>query len=376
MIAFIYLIPLLTCVILYATTGSYYGVGEYLGVVAGSMAFTGLLHWLLYRYRVKCYEYLGSYISRVRHEDAWTEIQEYYETETNSKGESRQVKKKRYIYHPEEWYYYTSIGSCFSSSQSTYDYVRNLWGTPCYDESIYGSEIKGGVRYYQEYYYSDFLEGCKSRDPFEDAETFKTMIPVTEKHKYTNKIKSSNSIFRFEKISKEEAEELGLKEYPSEDTDISPFLGKKVSVLEDASYRLLNAYYGSPYQIRFFILFFDSKKHDISTAEKQRAYWCGGNKNEFVMCLGVNDDNVDWCKAFSWMDSPVLATKVEDYFRSNPKLELMELLDWLRDNLKYWKRKEFADFDYINVSLSPTQYWIAFIATCLMNILIFSLMVS
>ena len=52
------------------------------------------------------------------------------------------------------------------------------------------------------------------------------MIPITEEHSYVNKIKNSNSIFRFEDISRKTATELGLWDYPDNyGYDMSPILG-------------------------------------------------------------------------------------------------------------------------------------------------------
>ncbi len=368
MIALLYLIPIFTCITLYSLSGDFFDWKVYASVVAGSMAITGLMHWLMYRHRVGATEFLGSFVYELRHDDAWTEVEEYYETRTDSKGNTYEVKRKRYIHHPEEWHLYTSIGSCISITHSYYEHLAEVWQTRCHLGNIYGSDIVGGVRYYQEYHYDDVLNSCSSHNPFKDVRVFKTMEPITEEHRYVNKIRNSNSIFKFEKISKDEAEQIGLWDYPElSGLDMSPILGLNVDNKTDAYYRLLNAYYGSHYQIRFFFLFYDSTKYDIDIVEKQRAYWYGGNKNEFVVCIGHKDGVVDWCRAFSWMDEPVFAVKLEGYLRDNPTLDMMKMHSWICSNLSHWKRKEFSDFDYINIELSPLQYWIAFAVTCLAN---------
>lgn len=369
MVVLLYLIPLLTCGVLYAISGTDYDWYIYVLIVGGSMLPTGLIHWLMYRHRTSAKEYLGSFIYSIRHDDAWTEIQEYYEEVRDSKGNVRRVKRRRHIYHPEYWMFYTSIGSSEYISGSSYDYIRKLWRTPCHHESIFGFNIVGGVRHYQTYEYSDLLDCLPSDNPFENETVFNTMIAITEQHRYTNKLRNSNSIFRFEDISREKANELGLWNYPAiERFDMSPILGVDVDSKIGQHFRLLNAYYGALYQIRFFIIFFDSATQGVEIAEKQRAYWKGGNKNEFVICLGISNDKVDWCHAFSWMDEPVLSVKLENYFHSHPELDLMKLHHWLRWHLNDWKRKEFSDFNYINVDLSPTQHWWAFFITCAINV--------
>lgn len=115
------------------------------------------------------------------------------------------------------------------------------------------------------------------------------------------------------------------------------------------------------------MIFFDSSTHGVEIAEKQRSYWKGGNKNEFVVCLGISKGIVEWCHAFSWMDEPVLSVKIEDYFRTNPTLDLMALHRWLREHIGDWKRKQFSDFKYIRVELNTLQYWSLFALTIAAN---------
>ena len=368
MVAFLYLLPLLSCVVLFALTGGFYEWWVYALVVGGSMAFTGLIHWLMYRYRTHSKEYLGSFIYSIRHDDAWIERQEYTERVSDGKGGYKEVRRVRYIHHPDEYRYYTSIGTLYYFNRGDYNKIRHLWGTPCHHEQIYGSHIKGGVRYYQTYEYSDLLDELPTSDPFESRKVYRTMIPITEEHSYVNKIKNSNSIFRFEEISSKTASEMGLWDYPDDyGYDMSPILGLDVDAAIDDKYRMFNAYYGAIHQIRLFVLFFDSATQGVDIAEKQRAYWKGGNKNEFVICLGISKGKVGWCHAFSWMDEPVLSVKIEDYFRSNPILDMAKLLEWLREHLCDWKRKEFSDFKYIKVELNTLQYWSLFVLTIAAN---------
>lgn len=350
-------------------TGSYYEWHVYALVVGGSMAFTGFIHWLMYRHRTRTKEYLGSFIYSIRHDDAWVERQEYTERVSDGKGGYKEVRRVRYIPHPDEYSYETSIGNSYDFSRSEYDEICRLWGTSCHHGQITGSHIKGGVRFYQTYEYNDLLCKLPTSDPFENRTVHRTMIPITEEQSYVNKIKNSNSIFRFEDISRKSAAEMGLWDYPDNyGYDMSPILGLDVDGTTDEQFRLFNAYYGAKHEFRLFLIFFDSSQQGIEIAEKQRSYWKGGNKNEFVVCLGISNGIVDWCHAFSWMDEPVLSVKIEDYFRTNPTLDLMALHGWLREHLDEWKRKEFSDFKYIRVGLNTLQYWSLFVLTIAANV--------
>ena len=57
----------------------------------------------------------------------------------------------------------------------------------------------------------------------------------------------------------------------------------------------------------------------------------------------------------------------ETWFINNPVLDLEAYATWLHDNIHMWKRKEFADFKYLGVNLSPTAKWIVSILTIVLT---------
>ena len=54
---------------------------------------------------------------------------------------------------------------------------------------------------------------------------------------------------------------------------------------------------------------------------------------------------------------------VQGILINNPVLDLEAYATWLHDNIHMWKRKEFADFKYLGVNLSPAARWIVSILT-------------
>jgi hypothetical protein len=124
------------------------------------------------------------------------------------------------------------------------------------------------------------------------------------------------------------------------------------------------------------VLLFDASQ-GVGVALKQQSYWKGGNKNEFVVCLGVDYGDipqsmlhdrkatVKWCKAFSWCDAPTLESATESWFIANSELRLDSYAAWLRDHLGLWKRKEFSDFKYLGVTLSPGRQAVVAVVTTL-----------
>ena len=101
-----------------------------------------------------------------------------------------------------------------------------------------------------------------------------------------------------------------------------------------------------------------------------------GNKNEFVVCLGMKNDSVAWVNAFSWCDMPKLEIKTRNYFISNPILNIYEYGQWLNKNITdNWQRKEFKDFKYINVELSKTQSIWLLVITIIFNLIVSALLI-
>lgn len=131
--------------------------------------------------------------------------------------------------------------------------------------------------------------------------------------------------------------------------------------------RWLNGYYGERKQFRVFVLFFMNKPEEI--VEKQRSYWQGGNKNELVVCVGIDKNkNVKWCNAFSWCDSPVVGVKSRDWFMSNP-VNLEKYAEYIGPIVeREWRRKNFEDFDYLTIELTDGQYWAIIILLLIFNI--------
>lgn len=203
---------------------------------------------------------------------------------------------------------------------------------------------------------------------------------------YINYVLNSNSIFRQQSVSADEAATLGLIDYPSHDSrlfDHNVILGSpklpqwvKFSNRTQHAFQLINAFAGQRRQIHIFILVFDASQ-DVATALKQRAYWNGGNKNEFTVCLGVDFSATDstsggaedsratvrWCKAFSWCDIPKLESATESWFIEHRELSLGDYAEWLGQHLNLWKRKNFSDFKYLGINLSTTRKTILAIAT-------------
>lgn len=356
MIWIVYLIPLTTLVVLMLLTQSqdYWGYAI-MATIATVLLY--LIHYLFKRYHNSSTEYHGSYVVYATYYEEWNELVVYYETisepYTDSNGRTafrtRQVRRTRVDYHPPYWTWTTNTGRVESISRSNYNELLHMWG---------GKEefIDMNRNYHT-------IDGDAYRCHWNEVES--SCITLTHKESYINPLKHSNSVFRYKKVSRQEATDLELHNYPPISyNDQEAIVGDKFEPRVHERFRFINAIEGMRRQIRIYILVFDSKKHHVEVAQRQRAYWNGGAKNEFVICLGMDQDKVDWCHTFSWMDQPTLGVKVEGYFLENNTPDMMHFSNWLGQNLDLWKRKEWKDFKYLGLKLSTTQQILLFIAAC------------
>lgn len=371
MIAFAYLIPALACLLLHFGFRYDGAWTAYAWIFGCGEVTVGLLHWAFYRSLTSYEEFLGSRVSSIHYEAPWTEIVVRYETKTDGKGRTQTVRRVSYVYHPERFYFYSTLGTIYSTGVSFFEEIKDLWGVEARRDRWRGAHILGGVRTGHHYNFNDLDNGRLS--------DIRYWIPVTESHHYKNKIRCSNSIFKFEKISKERAEELGLIDYPKIIRYDAPAVISKdfeIPTQADFMFRRFNAGIAPDSQMRLYILLFDWQK-GIGISELQRAYWQGGNKNEFVVCIGIDTNGmVHWARAFSWADEQYLEVEVARWLMNRKTLDWETLYQWLENNVSRWKRKEFKDFDYIHVSL-PLKHFIWILFFCILeNALLLYLFIS
>lgn len=364
MLILIYSLPFIIAVLLLIFFRNQVTWFEYIGLIIISMLFTLMFRGIFVSINESDTEYWGGYMTKIRHYDDWDEwvhrtctrkVLKGYDKDGNPEYDEEEYDCSYRDYHPERWTYTDNYGS-----------EHYFWDKEEFDRAMaeLGYPKMVFVDMHRHYYTKD----GDAQDYYWDG-TFENSRTLTTWHTYTNKVIASRSIFRFEDIDKEKAKELGLFEYPEiQDYDQKSLLGVRLDRLTMKKIKYLNGTFGSKYQFRIYILVFKDKPLVIS--EQQKSYWQGGNKNEFILCLGYNTKThkIDWCNPFSWCDSPKLEVATKRYFREHPNLNLMGYCKWLEKNINLWKRKEFKDFDYIDVEMSDGQTTTLFIIILLLDI--------
>jgi hypothetical protein len=141
-----------------------------------------------------------------------------------------------------------------------------------------------------------------------------------------------------------------LFEYPNVvDFYQTPFLLGLEDGGADRKLALWNARNSRDKQCR--LIFAVYRNESLDTAMKQENYWQGGNKNEFIVAIGLNDENkVNWCHIISWTERELLKAEVRDYIAQQETFDLMKSIDWVGEKVKSdFVRKRFRDFNYLTV---------------------------
>lgn len=362
----VYIIPFVTAIILFLFFRKRVVWWEYIVLIIPSILFTVLVKWIMVETNSSDIEYLGTYVNQITYYEPWNELVEVRHEEEYVSGhdsDGNPIYSTRVWYTTEvrnhsEYYTYKTPHAMFETeiSKNLYDKIKNRFATRAQFKDMHRDyHTKDGDAYITIY------DG-----------TIEHLYDVAVTNRYRNKISAnqSHTIFKMIDISKKEADSLGLYEYPDiRELNQNPIIGRTVSFEENQMIRYINATRGKRNQFRMFVLFFNES--ELEKSELQKSYWQNGNKNEFVLCLGMRGDSVVWTNAFSWCDIPKLEVMSRNYFIARPKLDLYEYGQWLEKEIdENWTRKEFSDFNYINIELSDGQYIALLILTIIFNILI------
>ena len=299
-------------------------------------------------------EIWNTYLTEATYYEAWNEYihKTCCSTCKDSKGNSYECNCHPcdYVeYHPAYWEAKDNTGRTVSIGSDRYAFLCGLWQNKAFREMHRPSYTIDGDAY----------------DTKKDT-VFDHLIPYTSTHIYENRVKCSKSVFNFAEVDSEDVKDYKLFNYPSNvNFNYNPILGYNDPA---ASLKLqrYNAQLGSWKQVHMLILVF--KDQPVKAAVMQEGYWKGGNKNEFILCIGVKNTSITWAKVISWTEVDELKVRVEKEVQGMP-LNMGKIVDYMVGEVKMkFQRKHFRDFSYISVEPTMTAIWIALAITLLTTV--------
>lgn len=316
-------------------------------------------------------EYNGHLVTSARYYESWNTWVDQTCTETyacgsDSKGNTQYCTRTYDCSYCDDnsaqWIAYTQDGKSFQISQERYNQLKARWSaTPAFVELNRRIVHHGRCG----------VDG----DAYEirwDGQILTSENAVTE-ITYINILKQNHSAFSYLPMSDEEADSLGLYRYPSIHSlyKQSAILSTKFIVPDSIKIKLqyINSILGPVNKVKIFTLLFVNRPYDI--AVKQEQYWQNGNRNELVVCIGIDSvGNINWTYPFSWCDNKRIIVDTRDDIGN------MEVLDLNRLHVIYYKNvkeffhyKSFEDFNYMQFEPTNRQLRFVYIITAIITIL-------
>lgn len=363
-------IPLLTVIILAIFFNKRMAWWEYLMVFCAPLLLIGAMKLGVEDAQVRCTEYWGAYLTKATYYEYWNEwITEtcYREVAcgTDSEGNTEYCTESYDCSHEEDhppyWEVTNSIGETYSVDQAYFERLCQLWGNKTF------------VDMHRDFY---TVNGNAYTATFD--KNYEHTITTTSTHTYENRVQASHSVFNFREFKKGEAQQLGLYEHPPVSGFYQPAVLGPLSSSPDCKYiDFCNAYMGSPSKFRMYILTWQGKGQDI--AVQQEAYWKGGNKNEVVVCIGLDSTGKkpEWCRVFGWTKNEDLKINLRDavvnnhpgYPGDNDNVDLRFIagatMGWVEGKVV---RRDFREFSYLTVDPPTSAVVWTFILTALLSI--------
>jgi len=365
------IIPTLTSILLYMFWSRKVVLLEFLALFACSFIGVGIVKLIADNSNTTDTEFWNGTKNEVRYYEAWDEevpcrhpvyCTRYYECNCDENGSNCSTCSEEYVcgyehaydvdYHPQYWMLYTTLGN-WSISQNEYNRLKNIYGNNKFvDQHRTYHSIDGDA-------YSSVWNGELDK-----------LEMVSDSRTYTNRVQASSSVFNFPEVTADEKARYKLFDYPKIINNRQDHILGIVDKSAEKRMDILNGLLGPKKQVTAFILVF--KNATISAANLQEAYWKGGNKNEFIVCIGLDKSNkANWCKVISWTEVAEPKITVRNFILQQDTFNLSKIADYMYTELDTkFKRKHFKDFEYLSIPMTPGQLLAALITSAILNILI------
>lgn len=351
----------------------------YLLIFLVPMAIVPAMIFVNFKYQTHDVEYWGGFVQKVEFYEEWNEYVKKTCSDQDLVGfddEGNGIYVTTYYdcsyidFHPARYIATDNNGIRYNVTKSFYDHHVIVTGQK-------PKKIDLGRHYHT-------IDGDKFvlTMPIEGGKA----IPIFSEHVYENRAQASTMFPRVENNTKDQYDLFDyphyLKNHPTRFPTILDQKSKGIfkdyeGEFDQEQWRYLNAELGKPYQIRIWVLLFRNQPKEA--AQYQEYYWAGGNKNELVICIGVNDDDmVLWCQPFCWspndhIGNNILKDNISRHVApaETKELNLSELSGYVKGQVKKnWKRKPFAELN--NIEIKPSV-WVC-VGTSIINTIMCGLM--
>jgi Ca2+/Na+ antiporter len=315
------------------------------------------------QHRTNDTEYWNTTITKAEYYEAWDEwIDETCEdctTDDDGNTECTTYDCSYRDYHSAYWQIVDNRGSKYRVSESEFNRLVKKFGNKKFVDMHRDYDLNDGDKYVASWDGSD-----------EDLE-----ICVT-RHTYENRPQAANSVFNYPEVPKEDIKQYDLYEYPGivKYQKQDHLLGMNNKQIEH-KLNVLNAKLGPKKQLKLFVLLFYDKQR--IAGQMQEWYWKGGNKNEFIVAIGVDKNmNVQWCHPFSWTEAQQTKINTRTFIEEQDKLDLEKTVDFLYDEMNQrFVRKQFSEFNYLAVELTDGQVKWLYIITFILSLILTAIFV-
>ena len=356
------IIPTLFAIFLYLFYDRKVVWWEFLILFAVSLASVGIVKLIADNSNTKDIEYWNGTKDEVQYYEPWDEevpCTHSYSCNCTTDSKGNESCSTCYMhpydvdYHPAEWTLVTSIGN-YSISENEYNRLVTKFGNKSFVNMNRDYHSINGNMY-------------KAVWPRTDI----TLEGVTEKRSYENRPKASNSVFSYPTVDSTDRANYKLYDHPEVYGLVQKHIlgyGDQTTGVAEHQMECLNGRLGPVKEIACFIMIFRNKTE--RAAELQEAYWHGGNKNEFSVCIGLDAaNNVLWCKCFSWSEVAEPKITIRNFVTEMKVLNLSKVVTFMTPELTLkYKRKHFRDFNYLSIPMTSGQLIAALITTIIIDI--------
>jgi hypothetical protein len=367
------LIPVLAAVVMLKWFPKYLAWWEGAIPLAVCFIFIGIFKFTVEKIQVNDTEYHGALIVEARYYEYWETYVHKTCTRTVSCGKNCTTTVSYDCSYcdenPERWTVVNSLGDEFSVSKAYYDYLRKKWkATPEFVELNRDIDYSGGCGRDGDMYRVNW-----NADPL-------TAEATTTSHWYENRVQAAHTAFDFAEVTEEDKKTYKLFDYP----EIDGFHQETVLGLDKVKWlkkyelnrmkqwsKYLNGDLGKRKHARIYFLFFVDQS--ALAANMQEAYWDGGNDNELVICIGLDNKTrkIQWTRPFTWSPERSIIPDVREDIMTYSRFNVDNIAKSVYINVKKeYKRKDFKEFSYITVEPPTWAKWVTFIVTLIVTVVL------